>query len=198
MSDNRPNNHVRVLCFAHSLCSFWKLVVAFTGQRTHIQYAMKSSWCTAENTSVWGCCECLNGMWRSRVLYTLFYTLYKRLTFAVSVSSLNFVNIGFFGCFLHRTGWMSVSERLLVHRHQCFGWVDVDHVCSLRTTVGPAGICVHIKNTVISERNDKNSCMSLLHSHFLPICFNATIYEPLCSCTIFKTLTVFFPFFSSE
>lgn len=180
MSDNRPNNHVRVLCFAHSLCSFWELVVAFVGQKTHIQYATKSSWCTAENTSAWVCCQCLNGMRRSRVLY-------KRLTFAVSVSSWAFgltVNISFFGCLLHRTVWMSVSERLL-----CFRWMDVDHVCSLWTTDGPAGICVHIKNTIISERN--HSCIVIFfHFALMPQYMNHYVLVQYWKLWLFS-----FPFF---
>lgn len=190
MSDNRPNNHVRVLCFAHSLCSFWKLVVAFMGQKTHIQYAMKSSCCTAENTSVWVRCRCLK---ITRALQTSRFCSFR-------------FQLNLWAHCQHQFLWLlSAPKGVSVSEWTAAGsQAGVFQVDGCGPRVQPVNhrrprwnLCAH-KNTIISERNDKNSWMSLLHSHFVPICFNATIYEPLCSCTIFKTLTVFFPFFPSE
>lgn len=161
------------------------------GQKAHIQYAMKSNWYSWKHVCLSLLSESERHVKITGALHTSHFCSFR---FQLKLWAHRQHQFLWF-----RTVWMSVSERLLVHRHKCFRWMDVDHVCSLWTTDDPAGIvCVHIKNTIISERNDKSSCISLLHSHFVPICFNATIYEPLSSCTIFKTFTVFFPFFSSE
>lgn len=187
MSDNRPNNHVPALYFAHSFVLFENWLWPLWGKR-HIynmqwraaDVQLKTRLLSVSERRVKIPCALKTSHFCS-FCYQLNLWAHCQHPFLWLLFAPNGVNV---------SEWRAAGSQAQVCQVDGCG----AHVQPVNHRRPGWNLCAH-KNTKIRERNDKNSCMSLLHSHVLPIFFNATIYEPLCSCTIFKTLTVFFPFF---